>query len=71
MAEIFLATRQEIVQSKSVGELAQLNSFSDFPLPENIEKMIQGKTSLKMPTLERFVIIINYKKFKRMGCFTN
>ena len=61
MAEIFLATRQEIVQSKSVGELAKLNSFSDFPLPENIEKMIQGKTSLKMPTLERFVFLIIYQ----------
>ena len=61
MAGIFLATRQETVQSKSVGELAQMNSFSDFPLPTPIEKMIQGKTSLKMPTLERFVFVIIYQ----------
>ena len=47
-----LATRQEVVQSKSVGELAQLNSFSDFPLPTPIEKIIQGKTSLKMPLMD-------------------
>ena len=47
-----LATRQEVVQSKSVGELAQLNSFSDFPLPTPIEKIIQGKTSLKMPSMD-------------------
>ena len=47
-----LATRQEVVQSKSVGELAQLNSFSDFPLPTPIEKIIQGKTSLKIPSMD-------------------
>ena len=50
-----LATRQETVQSRSVHELAKMNSFADFPLPENVEKIIQGKTNLRMPTLERFV----------------
>merc|ERR1712241_969981 len=47
-----LATRQETVQSKSVYELSQLNSFSDFPLPTPIEKIIQGKKSLKMPSMD-------------------
>lgn len=41
-----LKSRQEVVQSKSVGELAQVNSFADFPLPTPIEKMIQGQSKL-------------------------
>ena len=52
---VISATRQETVQSKSVYELSKLNSFSDFPLPTPVEKIIQGKTNLRMPTLERFV----------------
>merc|ERR1712223_515345 len=47
-----LATRQETVQSKSVYELSKLNSFSDFPLPTPVEKIIQGKTNLRMPNIE-------------------
>merc|ERR1711983_248545 len=37
-----LRNRQEVVNSKSVGELAQVTSLSDFPLPTPIENLIQG-----------------------------
>ncbi len=38
--------RQELTQSKSVNELSQVNSLSDFPVPKPIENLIQGKSSL-------------------------
>ena len=46
-----LKSRQEIVQSKSVGELAQMASLADFPLPTPIENLIQGKSSIKVPKI--------------------
>ena len=33
--------RQELVRSKSPQELSQLSSISDFPIPANIEKLLQ------------------------------
>ena len=44
-----LRSRQEIVQSKSVSELAQMRSFNDFPLPTPIENLVYGKTAIKVP----------------------
>ena len=35
-----LNARREIVQSKSVAELSQMASFSDFPIPTTIEKLM-------------------------------
>ena len=34
--------RKELTQSKSVSELAQVKSLADFPIPANIEKLIQA-----------------------------
>merc|ERR1712088_703268 len=35
-----VAKRMEIANSKSVSELSQVRSFSDFPIPENIERLM-------------------------------
>ena len=32
--------RADVVKTKSVKELSQVTSFSDFPVPENIEKLV-------------------------------
>ena len=45
-------SRKSVVQSKSVSELSQIKQFADFPLPENIEHLIQGKTALRVPKPE-------------------
>jgi len=37
--------RMELTQSKSVSELSQVKSFSDFPIPSNIEKLIHHAKS--------------------------
>ena len=37
------AARAEIVKSKSVHELSQVTSLSDFPVPEAIENMLSQK----------------------------
>ena len=42
--------RRELTQSKSVSELAQVKSLSDFPIPANIEKLIQGRGAVKPPS---------------------
>lgn len=47
-----LTRRRELVQSKSVSELAQVQSFADFPLPKPIENLIQGKSTFKVPGLD-------------------
>ena len=39
-----LEFRRKIVESKSVSELSQMTSFSDFPIPTTIEKMISKST---------------------------
>ena len=36
--------RQELVRAKSPTELAQMTSLSDFPIPTNLEKLLQKKT---------------------------
>ena len=36
--------RQELTRAKSPIELAQMTSLSDFPIPANIEKLLQKKT---------------------------
>jgi len=47
-----LENRRNIVQSKSVSELAQVNTLADFPLPTPIEHLIQGKSALRLPKPE-------------------
>ena len=39
--------RQELVRSKSPVELAQMSSISDFPVPANIEKLMQKPRYVK------------------------
>ena len=34
------AARAEVVKSKSVSELSQITTISDFPIPENIENFV-------------------------------
>ena len=36
--------RQELTRAKSPTELVQMTSLSDFPIPANIEKLLQKKT---------------------------
>merc|ERR1719507_411383 len=38
------AARAEVVKSKSVAELSQIATISDFPLPETIENLFSNKT---------------------------
>merc|ERR1711990_1283825 len=38
------AARAEVVKSKSVAELSQITTISDFPLPETIENLFSNKT---------------------------
>merc|ERR1719369_793899 len=48
-----VASRMEITTSKSVSELSQIRSLSDFPIPENIEKlMTRAATNTAEPTEE-------------------
>jgi hypothetical protein len=42
-----LKERQQVTQSKSVSELSQMKSISDFPIPTTIENLIQQAKSLK------------------------
>jgi hypothetical protein len=42
-----LRERQQITQSKSVSELSQMKSISDFPIPTTIENLIQQAKALK------------------------
>ena len=51
------AARAEIVKSKSVHELSQVTSLSDFPVPEAIENMMKKKEKNLAPTERK-------KKFK-------
>ena len=37
-----LKLRRDLVQSKSPAQLAQINSFGDFPVPEGIQNMMGG-----------------------------
>ena len=39
--------RQQLAQSKSVSELSQMKSISDFPIPTTIEHLIQQAKALK------------------------
>ena len=38
------AARAEVVKSKSVAELSQITTISDFPVPETIENLFSNKT---------------------------
>ena len=38
--ELYILGFISLIQSKSVGELSQINSLSDFPIPTPIEKLI-------------------------------
>ena len=51
------AARAEIVKSKSVHELSQVTSLSDFPVPEVIENMLKKKVKNLAPAERK-------KKFK-------
>jgi hypothetical protein len=42
-----LRERQLTTQSKSVSELSQMKSISDFPIPTTIENLIQQAKALK------------------------
>ncbi|XP_059092500.1 uncharacterized protein LOC131887810 isoform X3 [Tigriopus californicus] len=42
-----LRYRQQLAQSKSVGELASIGGFSDFPLPTPIQNLFTGKRRSK------------------------
>lgn len=46
-----LKFRQEVVQSKSVSELSQMQTLADFPVPSPIEKIMQGKTTIPVPKM--------------------
>ena len=46
LAEI-MRERQQLAQSKSVSELSQMKSISDFPIPTTIEHLIQQAKALK------------------------
>ena len=49
-----------LTQSKSVSELAQIKSLSDFPIPENIEKLISRSATnnkTETPEQQRSVLI--------------
>ena len=39
--------RQKAAQSKSVSELSQMKSISDFPIPTTIENLIQQAKAVK------------------------
>ena len=51
------AARAEIVKSKSVHELSQVTSLSDFPVPEAIENILKKKEKNLAPAERK-------KKFK-------
>jgi len=42
-----LKERQQLAQSKSVSELSQMKSISDFPIPTTIENLLQQAKALK------------------------
>ena len=42
-----LAARRQIVSSKSVGELSQINSLSEFPVPGTLQRLLsKSKTDV-------------------------
>merc|ERR1712038_2068915 len=51
-----VAKRMQIANSKSVSELSQVRSFSDFPIPENIERLMsRSATNHAEPAEQRLV----------------
>lgn len=42
-----LRERRELVQSKSVSELASITSITDFPVPATIGNLLSGKAMSK------------------------
>ena len=42
-----LDSRRKIVESKSVSELSQMTSISDFPIPTTIERLVAASRSTK------------------------
>ncbi len=40
-----LLERRNLVQSRSVSELAKISGLSDLPVPKHIERLLQGKKS--------------------------
>ena len=51
--------RAECVKAKSVGELSQINSIDDIPLPRTIENLVGRSTSSGRPVERK-------KKFREM-----
>lgn len=47
-----LRQRQELVQSRSVSELAKISSLSEFPIPGNLQRLIRGSSKAKEETNE-------------------
>merc|ERR1719331_293991 len=51
-----VAQRREIASSKSVSELSQVRSLSDFPIPENLERLMsRSATNHAEPAEQRLV----------------
>merc|ERR1712226_472187 len=47
-----LARNQELTKSKTPAELAQINSITDFPVPENIKKFLTSERKTDTPKKE-------------------
>ena len=51
-----VAQRRQIASSKSVSELSQVRSLSDFPIPENLERLMsRSATNHAEPAEQRLV----------------
>ena len=63
--------RMALTQSKSVSELSQIKSLSEFPIPDNIEKLISRaatNTTTETPEQPRSVLISRIKELEeRVG----
>ena len=62
--------RMALTQSKSVSELSQIKSLSEFPIPDNIEKLISRTATNKneSPEQQRSVLISRIKELEeRVG----
>ena len=56
-----------LTQSKSVSELSQIKSLSDFPIPENIEKLISRSATnnkTETPEVQRSVLIARIRELE-------
>ncbi len=55
------AQRKEIIETKSVSELSQVASFSDFPIPTTIERLMsKSSESSGPPSIGWYVSFMNW-----------